>query len=141
VNAAVSGGALIDRVAHELEKRNIHVIRPEQLTADIRKTTLATVTIGIVQATYGVADSGTLAVPFVANESILPHFLPETVIVLLAQESLVSHHFELFEKLTPEQKNNMMMITGPSRTADIEKILILGAHGPRRLIVFLIHKV
>jgi L-lactate utilization protein LutC len=138
--AAVSGGTLNDRVEHELEKRNIHVIRPERLSADVRKTTLAVVTVGIVQAAFGVADSGTLVVPFVANESILPHFLPETVIALLEQESLLSHHFELLKKLTPAQKKNMMMITGPSRTADIEKILILGAHGPRRLIVLLLSR-
>lgn len=134
---SVSGGALIDRVARELEEINIRVIRPERL-ADVRKTTLAAITVGIVQAEFAVADSGTLAVPFAENKSLMPHFLPEIVIALVHQKSLLSDHFELFKKLTPEQKKNMMLITGPSRTADIEKILILGAHGPRRLIVYFI---
>ncbi|MBQ8285141.1 MAG: LUD domain-containing protein, partial [Thermoguttaceae bacterium] len=38
----------------------------------------------------------------------------------------------------PEQRGEIALITGPSRTADIEKILVLGVHGPRRLIVFII---
>ena len=38
----------------------------------------------------------------------------------------------------PELRGEFVFITGPSRTADIEKILILGAHGPKRLIILLV---
>ena len=38
----------------------------------------------------------------------------------------------------PQQRGEIVLVTGPSRTADIEKKLVLGVHGPQRLIVFLI---
>ena len=41
------------------------------------------------------------------------------------------------ESGTPEKNSMLCLITGSSRTADIEKILVMGAHGPRRLVVFL----
>jgi L-lactate dehydrogenase complex protein LldG len=38
----------------------------------------------------------------------------------------------------PDRRGEFVIVTGPSRTADIEKILILGVHGPKRLIVLLV---
>ena len=43
----------------------------------------------------------------------------------------------LYENGTPEQNSMLVLITGSSRTADIEKILVMGAHGPRRFVVAL----
>jgi L-lactate dehydrogenase complex protein LldG len=40
----------------------------------------------------------------------------------------------------PDRRGEFVFVTGPSRTADIEKILILGVHGPKRLIVVLIEE-
>jgi L-lactate dehydrogenase complex protein LldG len=38
----------------------------------------------------------------------------------------------------PAERGEMLLVTGPSRTADIEKKLVLGAHGPKRLVVLLV---
>ena len=44
----------------------------------------------------------------------------------------------VLERLRPDQLNYISFITGPSRTADIERVLTIGVHGPERLIVVLV---
>jgi len=92
----------------------------------------------VVDVDYAIADSATLVVSFDKINSTLPLFLPDCVIALVRKEQLIANHFELFKKIKTDWAKNMLLITGPSRTADIEKILILGAHGPRRLVVIFI---
>lgn len=62
-------------------------------------------------------------------------------IVLAFTEQLVPDLEAAFARLhqegTPEQNSMLVLITGSSRTADIEKILVMGAHGPRRFVVAL----
>jgi L-lactate dehydrogenase complex protein LldG len=133
---AVSGGKSIEGVISALETLGIRIMRPERLAEAERKGAIANITVSIVAVPYAIADTATLAIPFTGC-SPLPYFLAETVVALVQARSLAANHFELFRALPPEERKNLMMITGPSRTADIEKILILGAHGPKRLIVIL----
>ena len=133
----VAGLFLDDKVCVHLAE-SISIIKPEQLATEEKVSICADITTGIVDVAYAVADSATLAVPFGTINSTLPHFLPDCVIALVRKNQLIADHFELFDKLDAESAKNMLLVTGPSRTADIEKILILGAHGPRRLIVILI---
>ena len=44
----------------------------------------------------------------------------------------------VLEQLRPEQINYISFITGPSRTADIERVLTIGVHGPERLIIVVV---
>ena len=68
--------------------------------------------------------------------------LPPIHIVLAYQDQLVmdlKDGFNLIRKKYSETiPSSLVCITGPSRTADIEKTLVLGAHGPKRLLVFFI---
>ena len=70
--------------------------------------------------------------------SIYPHV--HIVIAYTSQLVLdVKDGFKLLKEKYPENLPSMITnITGPSRTADIEKILVLGAHGPKELYVFLL---
>ena len=123
------------RIANAL-KNDFSYTSSEQV--DGRKTALATMDIGIVDVDFAVAESGTLAVSFHQLNSTLPHFLPDVIIALVYKDQLLANLYELFSKIDIESAKDMTLITGPSRTADIEKILILGAHGPRRLVVIMI---
>jgi L-lactate dehydrogenase complex protein LldG len=123
------------KIAHALQN-DFSYTSSEQV--DGRKTALATMDIGIVDVDYAVAESGTLAVSFHQLNSTLPHFLPDVIIALVYKDQLLANLYELFSKIDIESAKDMTLITGPSRTADIEKILILGAHGPRRLVVIMI---
>ena len=102
----------------------------------IRRERLARTQCACVTVDHAVADTASLAVILSSGNSLFPHYLPDTIYVVLQPHQLLANIFELFDKVPPEQAKNMLLITGPSRTADIEKILILGAHGPRRLVVY-----
>ena len=102
-----------------------------------RKTELASVSVSLVQAVFAIANTGSLVFQYDKTGTSLPHFLSDTVFVLINQRQIIANQYELFEKLSLEEMKNMFIVTGPSRTADIEKILILGAHGPRKLIVLM----
>jgi L-lactate dehydrogenase complex protein LldG len=67
---------------------------------------------------------------------------PETHVVIAHTSQLVNDLKEAFAKLRkkydPKTPSMVTLITGPSRTADIEKTLVMGVHGPKELYVFLL---
>jgi len=91
-----------------------------------------------VAASYAISDTGSLVFLYDESQTSLPHFLSDCVFVVIKQEQVIANQFELFSILPAEKARNMVFVAGPSRTADIEKVLILGAHGPSRLIVMML---
>lgn len=96
----------------------------------------------VTQAMCGVAETGTLLVaagPATANAL---HFLPEAHLCLLHAGTIVGSYEEAWARLRgafPQAPPRAAtFITGPSRTADIEKTPQIGVHGPRRLHILLI---
>lgn len=91
-----------------------------------------------------VAETGTLVLPGVAQRPTTLNLLGETEIVVLRASRIVGAYEEAFDLIRAELApdgllpRNVMLVTGPSRSADIESTLELGAHGPRRLHVVLI---
>lgn len=93
----------------------------------------------------GVAETGTLVMRSSPDAPTTLHFLPETEIVLLPTSRLVERYEEAWSRLSAGANETLPrtvnFITGPSRTADIELIMALGAHGPRRLHIILIDEI
>jgi L-lactate dehydrogenase complex protein LldG len=136
---AVTGEETIQSISGRLVKAlpSLEIIQSLELSYPDRKQTLASVSAALVEASYAIADIGSLVFPYDDTGTSLPHFLADCVIVFVQQKNLLANQFELFKKMPPRKAKNMVFVTGPSRTADIEKVLILGAHGPRRLVVIL----
>ena len=139
---AVTGEACVQPIADRFddEDGDIQIVRAHELSWPERKEELAEVSVSLVEAAYAIADTGSLVFLYDKSKTSLPHFLADCVFAIVDRNSMVANQFELFKKIPPEQKNNMVFVTGPSRTADIEKILILGAHGPRRLVVIMLEE-
>jgi L-lactate dehydrogenase complex protein LldG len=96
--------------------------------------------LGIAEAHYAIAATGTLAV--IANASNPPSLslLPPISVVIVKVDNIVDDLASALRLLKPEISNGaqLTLITGPSRTADIEKRIVLGVHGPKELLVILI---
>jgi L-lactate dehydrogenase complex protein LldG len=93
---------------------------------------------GISEMGWGVADTGSLVQDQSAAEQRLVSSLPEIHIALLPSARILANKVELFQKINPQSSRYIAFITGPSRTADIERVLTIGVHGPQRLIVLCI---
>jgi L-lactate dehydrogenase complex protein LldG len=87
---------------------------------------------GITGADYALADTGTLAMLASPQEARMISLLPPIHIAIVARDGLLTGLDELLSILPypAEQTSSMVLITGPSRTADIEQILVRGVHGP-----------
>jgi len=92
----------------------------------------ATADIGITSADYALAATGTFVMLASPQEARLISLLPPVHIAVFPRSRILANLDELLGvlPLPAEQTSSMVMITGPSRTADIEQILIRGVHGP-----------
>ncbi|MBD3291235.1 hypothetical protein GF337_20710 [candidate division KSB1 bacterium] len=137
---AVAGGELTQQVVTATGKlrKTIEWIDPMSFKNEQRTNELAAIGTALVEPSFAIADIGALAFTYNASRTTLPHFLADTIIAVIPGNTLVANQFELFDKMPAADARDMFMVAGPSRTADIEKVLVLGAHGPRRLVVVFI---
>jgi len=98
--------------------------------------------LGITRCEYLIARLGTVMVSSHVSPGRRMTVFPEIHIVVGYSSQLVPDLKDALKNMRRKYENNfpslISLITGPSRTADIEKTLVLGAHGPKELYVFLI---
>jgi len=100
----------------------------------------AAVDVGITSADYALADTGTLVMLASPQEARMISLLPPAHIAVVPRARILTGLDELFSVLPnpAESTSSMVLITGPSRTADIEQILVRGVHGPGVLSVVVV---
>ena len=107
----------------------------------------ATDQVSLQHGYAGIAETGTLMLPSAPERPTTLNLLAETEMVVLRASRVVGAYEEAWDRLRAESHDersggfmprNIMFVTGPSRSADIEQTLELGAHGPRRLHIILI---
>jgi len=95
--------------------------------------------IGISAVEFGIAESGSVCMDGYSFENRLVSMLPPIHIVFLNSKNIVLGITEAFEIISQVyQQGYVSFITGPSRTADIERVLTIGVHGPSRFIIIAI---
>ncbi len=96
----------------------------------------------VTGAFAGIAETGTIALTSGAPSPTLLNFLPETHIVVIDAKDLAGSYEELWARLKAEfgvaMPRTLNLVTGPSRSGDIEQTILMGAHGPKRLHIILI---
>jgi len=95
-------------------------------------------TAGFRTADAGIAETGTVVEASRGGKTLLPGLLSDVHVALLPAESIVEGMDELFALYADDPPRNISLISGPSKTADIEQTLTVGAHGPKRIIVLLV---
>jgi L-lactate dehydrogenase complex protein LldG len=102
--------------------------------------------MGVTRATAGVAETGSILVHLDEVDAHLLSMLPEIHVALLHQDTLVDSleegllltRYLILRSSLERRPSYLSWVTGPSRTADIERVLTIGVHGPRQLHIFVL---
>ena len=102
----------------------------------------ATDIVALSHAFAGAAETGTLFFSSGADNPSTLNFLPENHFVVVLVGDIAGSYEECWSKLRSAQGEGRMprtvnLISGPSRTADIEQTIVMGAHGPKNLVVII----
>ena len=98
---------------------------------------------GLSRAVAAAAETGTLVLVSGTDNPTTLAFLPETHFILIRASDVVGSYEEAFDRLRAIYGEGVLprtvnLISGPSRTADIEQTIVRGAHGPKRLHVVIL---
>jgi L-lactate utilization protein LutC len=122
---------LVERFVERATLSGAHVHRgaaPEGLGGDV----------GVSRALYGLADTGSVVLAASPEEPRGNSLLPWVHVTELRESDLMPGLAELFEALGPDLPSALAIVTGPSRSADIELTLTIGVHGPGEVHIVLL---
>ncbi|MGE0143214.1 MAG: lactate utilization protein C [Planctomycetota bacterium] len=132
---AASTGALAQRLVTD-------TAIAESRLADTRDPrSLARCALGITGVRAAIAETGTLVLDASLERARLVSLLPEIHLAIVRSDQVVADLTEHFESLGSSPPAAITMITGPSRTADIELTLAIGVHGPRECWIWIVEDV
>ena len=99
--------------------------------------------VGLSHAQAGIAETGTLMLASGADNPVTLTFLPETHIIIVAEDDIVGSLEDGFDLVRArfgqrQLPRTLNLVSGASRTADIGGRIVIGAHGPRRLAVLVV---
>lgn len=89
-------------------------------------------------ATYGLADTGSVVLFASPDEPRARSLLPDVHVTLLREDRILAGLPELFAAVGDDLPSSLAIVTGPSRSADIEQKLAVGVHGPGEVHVVLL---
>ena len=135
-------GCLDRPLARELTQQ-IAAERIDWVSANWTAEQIEKLPAALIMADALLADTGSCVVHCGAAVERLMCYLPPVCIIAARLNQLVEHLPAAWPSIAAachaaESRGEIVLITGPSRTADIEKKLILGVHGPKRLIVMVV---
>lgn len=93
--------------------------------------------VGIVRGTVGVAENGCIWIPQTMKERAVC-FISEYLVIVLDRHSVVDNMHEAYERISMTDYGYGCFISGPSKTADIEQALVMGAQAARGVCVVLV---
>ena len=99
---------------------------------------LENIEVAVVNAQFGIAENGSVWVTDAEIKIRALPFICQHLAVVLHKNDFVNNMHEAYNLIGNEGYNFGVFIAGPSKTADIEQSLVLGAHGPKTMTVFIL---
>jgi L-lactate dehydrogenase complex protein LldG len=93
---------------------------------------------GVSEASWGVAETGSVVLAASPEEPRAASLLPWVHVSLLREDRIVPSLEELFAAVGADLPSALAIVTGPSRSADVEQTLTVGVHGPGEVHVVLL---
>jgi L-lactate dehydrogenase complex protein LldG len=90
------------------------------------------------EAAYGIAATGSVVLVSSREEPRARSLLPDIHLSLLREDRIVPELEDIFAAVGADLPSSLAIVTGPSRSADIEQTLTVGVHGPREVHVVLL---
>lgn len=118
-------------IAEILNTLNVELVSP-----NASKHEMALCDLGITEADYLLSETGTLVLSSSALKPRAVSLLPRIHLAIVRPDMLRADMHQVFAEA--KDRNYLVFITGPSRTADIELTVTLGVHGPRNLYVWVV---
>jgi len=110
--------------------------QPDEVPED--PAVLESVYRAYIKGSFGVAENGAIWVMESAMGNRILPFICEQLVLVLYKSELVSNMHEAYATIQIDKEGYGVFIAGPSKTADIEQSLVIGAHGPKALSVLII---
>lgn len=105
--------------------------------AALTATELAAVEIAYLKATLGVAENGSVWLYESQMGNRLLPFICQHLVIIIDRNSIVTTMHHAYKQVDTAKEGFGVFLAGPSKTADIEQSLVIGAHGARSLIVYI----
>lgn len=99
--------------------------------------TLENVGVAILQGQFGVAENGSVWVTETEMGHRATPFIAEALALVIKKSLIVPKMYDAYQLIGEEKYGFGVFIAGPSKTADIEQSLVLGAHGPKSMVLFM----
>lgn len=121
------------RIASDLNEITCATFNPDSVTKvqDLDGTDVA-----VVAGQFGVAENAAVWIPQTVKYKAI-YFIAEKLVIILDRNRIVSNMHQAYEKMKNDSYEFGVFISGPSKTADIEQALVMGAHGSRDVLVIL----
>lgn len=141
----VKDGQTVDGLIRELypDAKEIASNLPEVTIATRNPDTVASAAdlngtdVGVIHGVFGVAENGCIWIPQQMKEKAVC-FISENLIILLPKSQIVNNMHEAYRRIEFNDYGYGTFISGPSKTADIAQVLVMGAQAARSVTVFLI---
>ncbi len=92
---------------------------------------LKDIDLAIVKGNFAVAENGAVWLKNENNRHRSLYFIAQNIIIVVNKNDIVNNMHEAYTKIEFEKSGYGVFVSGPSKTADIEQSLVIGAHGPK----------